>query len=61
MTSNSIKLVIELEEELADVVYTFCERGFPFTEDRLCTLAYELAVANKRTGFSPTKKKAGRY
>ena len=61
VTPNSIKLVIELEEELADVVYMFCERGFPFTEDRLCTLAYELAVANKRTGFSPTKKKAGRY
>ena len=61
MTSNSIKLVIELEKELADVVYTFCERGINFTEDRLCTLAYELAVVNKRTGFSPTKKKAGRY
>ena len=54
-------MVIELEEELADVVYTFFERGFPFTQDRLCTLAYELAEANKRPGFSPTNKKACRY
>ena len=55
------KLVIELEEELSDIVYTFCERGLPFTEKRLCKLAYELAMANKRPGFSPTKKMAGRY
>ena len=48
-------IVIEMEQELATVVYQFCERGFPFTGKRLKKLAYELAVANKRKGFSPKK------
>ena len=48
-------IVIEMEQELATVVYQFCERGFPFTGKRLKKLAYELAVANKRKGFSPPK------
>ena len=52
---------IELETELAEVVGAFCERGFPFTGKRLKQLAYEVAVANKRKGFSPTKRIAGRY
>ena len=50
-----------MEQELATVVYQFCERGFPFTGKRLKKLAYELAVANKRKGFSPKKMMAGRY
>ena len=49
-------IVIEMEQELATVVYQFCERDFPFTGKRLKKLAYELAVANKRKGFSPKKK-----
>ena len=52
-------IVIEMEQELATMVYQFCERGFPFTGKRLKKLAYELAVANKRKGFSP-KKNDGR-
>ena len=47
---------IEMETELAEVVGAFCERGFPFTGKRLKQLAYEVAVANNKKGFSPTKK-----
>ena len=35
-------------------------RGIPFTEVQLCKLAYQIAVAEKKTGFCPTKKRAGR-
>ena len=38
----------------------YARRGFPFSDDRLCQLAYELASKTKRKGFSPTKKVAGR-
>ena len=31
----------------------------PFSDDKLCQLAYELASKTKRKGFSPTKKVAG--
>ena len=44
-----------MEQELATMVQQFCERGFPFIGKRLKKLAYELAVANKRKGFSPKK------
>ena len=35
-------------------------RDFPFTEVQLCKLAYQIAVSEKKTGFSPIKKRAGR-
>ena len=38
----------------------FARRGFPFTDNTLCVLAYELASRNNRRGFSPLKKCAGR-
>ena len=38
------------------MVMTFVRRGFPFTELKLRKLAYELAKANRRKGFSPEKK-----
>ena len=38
----------------------YARRGFPFSEDQLCALAYELATKTQRPGFSPTKKRAGR-
>ena len=50
-----------MEQELATIMQQFCERGFLFTGKRLKKLAYELAVANKRKGFSPKKMMAGRY
>ena len=40
-------------------VIFYARRGFPFTDLKLTKLAYELAVANKRKGFSPVKKMAG--
>ena len=49
------------EAELADVILYYANRGFPFTPARLKALAYDLGKANGRTGFSPIKKKAGRY
>ena len=36
----------------------YVRRGFPFSDDKLCQLAYELASKTKRKGFSPTKKVA---
>ena len=38
----------------------YVRRGFPFTEVQLCKLAYQIAVSEKKTGFSPIKKRAGR-
>ena len=38
----------------------YVHRGFPFTEVQLYKLAYQIAVAEKKTGFSPTKNRAGR-
>ena len=37
----------------------YARRGFPFSDDKLCQLAYELASKTRRKGFSPTKKTAG--
>ena len=38
----------------------FAWHGFPFTDNKLCVLAYELASRSNRRGFSPLKKHAGR-
>ena len=46
---------------MAELVLTFSRRGFPFTPKHLCSLAYEVAVKTKQKGFSPIKKRAGRY
>ena len=45
---------------LKKLLMVYARRGFPFSDDQLCTLAYELAARTNRPGFSPTKKKAGR-
>ena len=37
----------------------YARRGFPFSDDKLCQLAYELASKTRRKGFSPTKETAG--
>ena len=39
--------------------FSMQEEGFPFSDMKLRKLAYELAVASKRKGFSPVKKCAG--
>ena len=42
------------------LIMLYTRRGFPFTPKQLCVLAYEMAVREGRTGFSPIKKRAGR-
>ena len=53
-------LVTEQEDDLEELLMVYARRGFPFSEDQLCTLAYELATKTQRPGFSSTKKRAGR-
>ena len=51
--------MINQEDELEDLVMYYARRGFPFSDDKLCQLAYELASKTRRKGFSPTKKTTG--
>ena len=53
-------LQIDQEERLVSIVMLYVCRGFPFTKVQLCKLAYQIAVSEKKTGFSPIKKRAGR-
>ena len=53
-------LQLDQEERLVSIVMMYARRGFPFTEVQLCKLAYQTAVSEKKTGFSPIKKRAGR-
>ena len=52
--------VTEQEDDLEELLMVYARRGFPFSEDQLCVLAYELATKTQRPGFSPTKKRTGR-
>ena len=38
----------------------YAKRGFPFSEQQLCTMAYDLAKEEDCVGFSPLKARAGR-
>ena len=51
---------IDQEIRLVAGIMLYARRGFPFTPKQLCVLAYEMAVREGRTGFSPIKKRAGR-
>ena len=51
-----LSFFLEEEKELAELVMTFARCGFPFTDLKMRELAYELAKANRRKGFSPLKK-----
>ena len=55
-----LQFLIDQEDDLEELLMVYARRGFPFSNDQLCTLAYELAARTNRPGFSPTKKKAGR-
>ena len=55
-----LQFSIDQEDDLEELLTVYARRGFPFSDDQLCTLAYELAARTNRPGFSPTKKKAGR-
>ncbi|MCG8620510.1 MAG: hypothetical protein MJE68_00740, partial [Proteobacteria bacterium] len=52
--------MIDQEDDLEELLMIYARRGFPFSDEQLCCLAYELAVKTHKPGFSPTKKKAGR-
>ena len=39
----------------------YARRGFPFSQNQLRVLAYEMAVRDGQKGFSPIKRRAGRY
>ena len=39
----------------------YVRRGFPFLQNQLRVLAYEMAVRNGQRGFRPIKRTAGRY
>ena len=51
--------LIDQKDELEDLVKYYAKRGFPFSDDKLCQLAYELASKTRRKGFSSTKKTTG--
>ena len=55
-----MEFLIGQEDDLEELLMIYARRGFPFSDEQLCGLAYELAVKTHRPGFSPTKKKAGR-
>ena len=55
----SIHFSLDQEDELEELVIYYAWRGFPFSDDKLCQLAFELAYKMKRKGFSLTKKTAG--
>ena len=58
--SKSCNLSIDQETELEELCMMYIRRGFPFSDDQLCSLALELAKQTRRPGFSPVKKRAGR-
>ena len=39
----------------------YARRGFPFSQNQLRVLAYEMASRDGQKGFSPIKQRAGRY
>ena len=53
-------LQIDQEDRLVSIVMMYVHRGFPFTKVQLYKLAYQIAISEKKTGFSPPKKRAGR-
>ena len=53
-------LQIDQEDRLVSIVMMYACRGFTFTEVQLCKLACQIAVSEKKTGFSPTKTRGGR-
>ena len=39
----------------------YARRGLPFSQNQLRVLAYEMAVRDGQKGFSPIKRRSGRY
>ena len=55
----SIHFLLDQEDELEELMMYYVQSGFPFSDDKLCQLAFELASKTKRKGFLLTKKIAG--
>ena len=51
--------LLDQGDELEELMMYYAQRGFPFSDDKLCQLAFELTYKTKRNGFLPTKKMAG--
>ena len=49
------------EKDLVEVIKKFTKRGFPFTKNKVMSLAYQYAEMNGRKGFSKITKQAGRW
>ena len=54
-------LTADDERELVEIIKKFARRGFPFTKNRVMSLAYEYAQMNGRKGFSKITKQARRW
>ena len=52
---------IEQEQSLVETIMIYARRGFPFSQNQLRVLAYEMAARDGQKGFSPIKQRAGRY
>ena len=46
---------IEQEQSLVETIKIYARRGFPFSQNQLRVLAYEMAARNGQKGFSPIK------
>ena len=49
-------LTADDERELVEIIKKFARRGFPFTKNRVMSLAYEYTQMNKRKGFGKITK-----
>ena len=52
---------IEQERSLVETIMIYARRGFPFSQNQLRVLVYEMAYRDGKKGFSPIKQRAGRY
>ena len=52
-------LTADDERELFEIIKKFTRRGFPFTKNRVMSLAYQYAEMNERKWFSKITKQAG--
>ena len=51
----------EQEQSLVETIMIYARRGFSFSQNELRVLACEMAVRDGQRGFSPIKRRAGRY
>ena len=54
-------LTADYEKDLVEIIKKFTRRRFPFTKNRVMSLANQYAEMNRRKGFSEITKQAGRW